>query len=203
MGLQKNMKFEKFWDKLQHLEEFKPKLIDLYKMDSGKMKLLIEGKTIWEDDVYSRPVGFETLSENKQLFGVSYRKRGTLGENLVLSLHSSRINLGFRPIHDIKIFRNSGGKTTISKDHFKKIWKLAKNLAKNHKDPFNQANYKVEKTIYDYHKGYTTRGGYTTPNHELEADGWKRKKRQPRKLAGNLSYIFPIMKHLLGDEIIE
>ena len=192
MGLRKNMKFEKFWDKLQHLEEFKPKLIDLDKMDSGEMKLLLEYKMNWAYDDYTFPVVFETLSKNIH-FGVSRRKRYTKDDLFESNVHWD----------GIKIFRNSGGKTTISKDHFKKIWKLAKNLVKNHKDPFNQVNYKVEKTIYDYHKGYTTLGGYPTPNHELEADGWKRKKRQPRKLAGNLSYIFPIMKHLLGDEIIE
>ena len=192
MGLQKNMKFEKFWDKLQHLEEFKPKLIDLDKMDSGEMKLLLEYKMNWAYDDYTFPVVFETLSKNIH-FGVSRRKRYTKDDLFESNVHWD----------GIKIFRNSGGKTTISKDHFKKIWKLAKNLVKNHKDPFNQANYKDEKTIYDYLKGCTTLGGYPTPNHELEADGWKREKHQPRKLAGNLSYIFPIMKHLLGDEIIE
>ena len=53
------MKFEKFWDKLQHLEEFKPKLIDLDKMDSGEMKLLLEYKMNWAYDDYTFPVVFE------------------------------------------------------------------------------------------------------------------------------------------------
>ena len=58
------MDFGEFWEKLRHLEEFKPELTDTNKISMMNMIM------IWEDDDYSHPVWFETLSENK-LFGVS------------------------------------------------------------------------------------------------------------------------------------
>ena len=193
MGLQKNMKFEKFWDKLQHLEEFKPKLIDLDKMDSGEMKLLLEYKMNWAYDDYTFPVVFETLSKNIH-FGVSRRKRYTKDDLFESNVHWD----------GIKIFRNHGWDAPITKRHFEEIWNKAKNLVKNHKDPFKQVNYKIiGKIHYDYLKGCNTLSGYPTPNHELEADGWKEEKHQKIKSPSHLSYILPIMKHLLGDEIIE
>jgi len=41
------------------------------------------------------------------------------------------------------------------------------------------------------------------PDAKLEAKGWKMKKNVKKPAPGSLSYILPIMKHLVGDEIIE
>ena len=68
-----------------------------------------------------------------------------------------------------------------------------------------------KKTVsYDYYKKYCSDGVTSdlviekpAPDAELEAKGWKMKKNVKKSAPGNLSYILPIMKHLIGDEIIE
>ena len=192
------MKFKKFGEKLQQIEQMEPPRLTKSNETYHKTHPLI-----LIGDNYNDPVWFETNTK-KEIFGVSYRKKFTLGESLIKSFSSSRINLGFRPISEIKIFKKSGKETTITKRYFEEIWNKAKNLVKNHKDPFKQVNYKIiGKITYDYHKGYNTIGEYTTPNDELVAKGWKEEKRQKIKAPSHLSYILPIIKHLLGDEIIE
>ena len=187
------MKFREFWKKLRHLEEFKPELTDTNKISMMNMIM------IWEDDDYSHPVWFETLSENK-LFGVCNYNR----------LHifpPDREFLGvIHPTADIKIVRSSGEETMIAERLFKKIW----NLAKNYDEPFNPKSYEEKTVSYDYYKKYCSDGVTSdqviekpAPDAELEAKGWKMKKNVKKSAPGNLSYILPIMKHLIGDEIIE
>ena len=185
------MDFYEFWEKLRRLDEFKPELINPVIM-------------IWEDDEYSYPVWFSTPSGNK-IFGVCRYKHFL--DHSILGWMQDREVLGV--IHTkayIKIVRIPFGETTIARRHFKKIW----NLAKNYDEPFNPKSYEEKTVSYDYYKKYYSDGVTSTlvksksaPDTELEAKGWKMKKNVKKSAPGNLSYILPIMKHLIGDEIIE
>ncbi len=94
----------------------------------------------------------------------------------------------------------------ISKRNFKKIC----NLAKNYDEPFKPKIYGEKTVSYDYYKKYYSDGvtcdqviSKPVPDAKLEAKGWKMKKNVKKSAPGSLSYILPIMKHLVGDEIIE
>ena len=194
------MDFWEFWKKLQHIEQTEsPKLAksnETYLMASSF--ILIGGN-------YTDPVWFETLSGNK-LFGVSNRiyYDRILPPGLYQSDHDF---LGvISPPADIKIFRSSDEETMVAKRHFKEIW----DSAKNYDEPFNPKSYGEKTVSYDYYKidhsdGITSEQVISkpAPDAKLEAKGWKMKKNVKKSAPGSLSYILPIMKHLIGDEIIE
>jgi len=179
------MDFEEFWEKLQHIEQIEPPKLT----KSNETYLSTKDTFFLISENYTDPVWFETSSGNK-LFGVSNRKPGILPP----------------PVADIKIFRSSDEETMIDKKHFKKIWKLAK----NYDEPFKPKSYGEKTVSYDYYKKYYSDGvtsilvkSKSAPDTELEAKGWKMKKNVKKSAPGNLSYILPIMKHLVEDEIIE
>ena len=192
------MDFEEFWEKLQHIEQIEPP-----KLTKSNETYLMASSFILIGGNYTDPVWFETLSGNK-LFGVSNRKPGILPPALYQWDHDF---LGvIPPPADIKIFRSSDEETMIAKRHFKKIW----DLAKNYEEPFNPKSYEEKIVSYDYYKidhsdGITSDQVISkpAPDAKLEAKGWKMKKNVKKPAPGNLSYILPIMKHLVGDEIIE
>ena len=194
------MDFEEFWEKLQHIDQIEsPKLIK-----SNEKYLSTKDTFFLISENYTDPVWFETLSGNK-LFGVSNR---IYYEVFSAFLHQSDHDfLGvIPPPAAIKIFRSSDEETLIAKRHFKKIW----NLAKNYDEPFKSKSYGEKIVSYDYYKidhsnGITSEQVISkpAPDAKLEAKGWKMKKNVKKSAPGNLSYILPIMKHLVGDEIIE
>ena len=193
------MDFEEFWEKLQHIEQIEPPKLT----KSNETYLSTKDTFFLISENYTDPVWFETLSGNK-LFGVSNRKPGILPPALYQWDHDF---LGvIPPPADIKIFRSSDEETMIAKRHFKKIW----NLAKNYNEPFKPKSYGEKTVSYDYYKidhsdGITSEQVISkpAPDTELEAKGWKMKKNVKKSAPGSLSYILPIMKHLVGDEIIE
>ena len=194
------MDFEEFWEKLQHIEQIEPPKLT----KSNETYLSTKDTFFLISENYTDPVWFETLSGNK-LFGVSNR---IYYEVFSAFLHQSDHDfLGvIPPPADIKIFRSSDEETMIAKRHFKKIW----NLAKNYNEPFKPKSYGEKTVSYDYYKidhsdGITSEQVISkpAPDTELEAKGWKMKKNVKKSAPGNLSYILPIMKHLVGDEIIE
>ena len=195
------MDFEEFWEKLQHIEQIEPPKLT----KSNETYLSTKDTFFLISENYTDPVWFETLSGNK-LFGVSNRiyYDRILPPGLYQSNHDF---LGvISPPADIKIFRSSDEETMIAKRHFKKIWKLAK----NYNEPFKPKSYGEKTVSYDYYKidhsdGITSEQVISkpAPDTELEAKGWKMKKNVKKSAPGNLSYILPIMKHLVGDEIIE
>ena len=188
------MDFYEFWEKLRRLDEFKPELINPVIMT-------------WEDDEYSYPVWFSTPSGNK-IFGVCRYKHFL--DHSILGWMQDREVLGV--IHKkayIKIVRipfGSFGETTIAREQFKKIWKRSK----NYDEPFNPKSYEEKIVSYDYYKidhsdGITSDQVISkpAPDAKLEAKGWKMEKNVKKLVPSSLSYILPIMKHLVGDEIIE
>ena len=193
------MDFEEFWEKLQHIEQIEPPKLT----KSNETYLSTKDTFFLISENYTDPVWFETLSGNK-LFGVSNRKPGILPPALHQWDHDF---LGvIPPPADIKIFRSSDEETMIAKRHFKKIW----NLAKNYDEPFKPKSYGEKTVSYDYYKKYYSDGvtsdqviSKPAPDAKLEAKGWKMKKNVKKSAPGSLSYILPIMKHLVGDEIIE
>ena len=199
------MDFWEFWKKLQHIEQTEPP-----KLTKSNETYLMTSSFILIGGDYTDPIWFETLSGNK-LFGVSNRKPGILpkfeSNNAFTSASMDHGFLGvIPPTADIKIFRSSSEETMIAKRHFKKIW----DLAKNYDEPFTPKRYEKKIVSYDYYKidhsdGITSDQVISkpTPDAKLEAKGWKMKKNVKKSAPGNLSYILPIMKHLVGDEIIE
>ena len=195
------MDFEEFWEKLQHIEQIEPPKLT----KSNETYLITKDTFFLISENYTDPVWFETLSGNK-LFGVSNRiyYDRILPPGLYQSDHDF---LGvISPPADIKIFRSSDEETLIAKRHFKKIW----NLAKNYDEPFKSKGYGEKIVSYDYYKidrsdGITSEQVISkpAPDTELEAKGWKMKMNVKKSAPGSLSYILPIMKHLVGDEIIE
>ena len=200
------MDFEEFWEKLQHIEQIEPPKLT----KSNETYLSTKDTFFLISENYTDPVWFETLSGNK-LFGVSNRKPGILPKfESNNAFTSASIDHGFLgvipPTAVIKIFRSSGEETMIAKRHFKKIW----DLAKNYDEPFKPKSYGEKTVSYDYYKidhsdGITSEQviSKSAPDAKLEAKGWKMKKNVKKPAPGSLSYILPIMKHLVGDEIIE
>ena len=194
------MDFEEFWEKLQHIEQIEPPKLT----KSNETYLSTKDTFFLISENYTDPVWFETLSGNK-LFGVSNRIYYEVFSAFLYQSDHDFLGV-IPPPADIKIFRSSDEETLIAKRHFKKIW----NLAKNYDEPFKSKSYGEKIVSYDYYKidrsdGITSEQVISkpAPDTELEAKGWKMKMNVKKSAPGSLSYILPIMKHLVGDEIIE